>query len=314
LDNFANPSFIYFLGDGQGGGNFNGTVFKASASDGTVTWARQFSGSNSWGLSGLALSGSNLYIAGTHFSVGFMIRYNTDGVVQNFQHYTVNNRNQSVDIYGCAAAPNGDAYFFGSHNQSGNLLVFWARVTSALGSLTWQFSGQQNLQAVRDAMRSDANGDFYWAGPYATGAGRLFRAGKRNSSGAEVWSRNIDPSDQGGFTINSTFYSFAVSPASEVYLNATSSFGRSTGNPAFTTKLNADGSTAFSNQIISKIDSQGGTLETGTTCVSPSSTGYIFTVSKPFNNTPGFQAFFNLPANGSKTATYVYPSTDRRYE
>ena len=315
LDNFANPSFIYFTGDGSGGGSFNATVFKASAVDGVAAWARYFSGSNSWAVTGLALSGSNLYITGIHFSVSFVIRYNTDGVMQNFQHYTINNRNQTVFVSGCAAAPNGDLYLFGSHGN--NLTVYWARVTSALGSLTWQVSGGINLQAAINALVSDANGDFYWAGPYlGSGGNRLFRAGKRNSSGAEIWTRNMDPSDFGGFTISGQMYPLTLSSTGELYFCGKTNYGRSSGGqqPTFTVKLNSDGSFGFANQLIAKSISQGNTFETSSSTATPSSTGYIFTASKPFNNTPGFQAFFNLPANGSKTGTYDYPDTDRRYE
>jgi hypothetical protein len=301
FDSPTSPSFIYCVA-GNSSSNF-AFLMKISIATGAVSWAKRISGSNSWTHNGIAVSGSNVYVVGQQYSVGWIVRYDTSGNLQNYQNYTYNNRNNSVNFTGCAPAPSGDVYVMGNWGNSYN--VFWMRLTSALSSPTWQVNGGTYVNTQLQSMRSNANGDFYWANRGSNGS---IRAGKRNSSGGEIWSRTLQPSNFNEQQIYTDVFNIYLGAGGELYVAGYSNFGRSDSNARyFTVKLNNDGSTGFVRGMY-VMGGQGETLQINQMTVCETSNGYLQIPMKPSTNTRGYLGALNLPTDGSKTGTYFYPS------
>lgn len=301
FDNPASPSFIYCVA-GSPSANY-ALLMKISVSTGAISWASRISGSGSWSHNGITVSGSNIYIVGQQNSCGWIARYNTSGSLQNYQSYTYNNHNNSVGFTGCAAAPNGDVYVSGNYGNSYN--IFWMRLTSALSTPTWQYTGGEYANNEVQSLVSNANGDFYWSNRGSNGSIRL---GKRNSSGTEIWSRTLQPSNSNEYQIYTGQFNIYLGATNDLYVAGYSNFGRSQSNERyFTVKINSDGSTGFVRGMY-VMGGQGETLSVNQMTVCETSNGYLQIPMKPYTNTRGYLGALNLPTDGSKTGTYFYPS------
>lgn len=312
LDNPASPSFIYMLA-GNGSSNFS-AVIKISVSNGSVSWARRFSGSNSWNWAGIAVSGSNVYAVGEHYSVTYVVLYNTSGTLVGTQNYTINNRNETVRAHGCAAAPNGDLYVFGSYGSQE--YAYWLRITSSLSTPTWQFANTSfnGTRDTRNGLCSDSSGNLYWGTTYATGEGNKFRAGKLNSSGTQLWNRALNPSYVSQ-QISSNFASITVDSSGNVYFGAQSNFGSSSNKP-FVTKFDSNGSTLFNREmLVLKVSTGQTTSSYSGMLAAPTSEGLIYSLANPNSNAGAtFFGVLKLPLDGTKTGNYTYASRDMRYQ
>ena len=312
LDNPASPSFVYMLA-GNGSTNF-GVIMKIDVSNGSVSWSRRYSGSNSWNWNGIAVSGSNIYAVGNHFSVLYVVRYDTNGTFAGNQSYTINNRNQAVNAMGCAAASNGDLYVFGScTNQE---TAFWMRLTSSLSTPTWQFTngGLGSTRDTRYGLTSDSSGNLYWGSIYATGDGPKFRAGMLNSSGTQIWNRAFNP-NYVNQSVQSNFASISVDSSGSVYLGGHSNFGVSGSRP-FAAKFSSTGTSLFNRQVlVIRVSSGQTTSSYNGLLIAPASDGLVYTLGNSSSNAgPTFFGVLKLPQDGSRTGNYTYASRDLRYE
>ncbi len=312
LDNTSSPSFVYMLA-GRSSDKV-AVLIKISAADGSVSWARQISGSSSFSWDGVAVSSGNIFIVGNQSEPGvggllWVRSYDANGNINSTQNYI--DGGNTLEAIGCAPAASGGLYIFGARGSSLNGM--WMQVGSNLSSPIWQnFMSGMDARDTVNGLVTDSSNNLYWTAQFISGGEQYARVGKLNSSGAHQWIRNISPSSSGGTTLQTRPYNIAVDSTGASYMAASTNFGNSSSNQSrnFIVKLDTNGSTVFTRQIAVTTISGGSSLGSGTSLVSPSSTGMITALVNP---SASYGGYLNLPADGTKTGAYNYASADRRF-
>lgn len=309
LDNQASPSYIY-MAAGNPSTNYT-ALFKISVSDGSVSWNKQLSGSNSWSWAGVAVSGSYIYVVGNHYSVVYVFKLDTNGNTVATQNYSYSSRSKTVQALGAAAAPSGDLYIFGWYD--GQQYAFWMRITAALSTPTWQYygSGYDARDTVNGCV-SDSSGNLYWACRYASGGETRIRLGKLNSSGTQQWSYQISGGSSAGATLQQEFRNLGLDSSGNVYMSALSNYG-SSGKVAYFVKYDSSGTQQYNRKTIVTSVSSGAEATQTSTLVYPTSNG-VMQLTQATGSPYSFGGILNLPADGSKTGTYDYGNTRYAYQ
>lgn len=283
---------VYVAGLAASSGNDVFEVAKYNSS-GVLQWQKRF-GNGALGATAYSLaldSSANVYVGGRYYNGGtydfMLLKYDSAGTIQWRQKYAAS----SYDCYGQGVTvdSSGNIYITGYTNMSASWDMLLLKYDSS-GTLLWQRKLGVGSTEIANAVATDSSGNVYICGySNTTGADALVIA-KYNSSGTVQWQKFLENGQAQG-------YGITIDSSNNIYVCGHSRYFGS--QDMYVAKYDTSGTIQWQRRIGNNTNSEQGRS------VAVDGQGNVYLAGIGQVSGVWNILYAKLPADGSKTGTYV---------